>query len=490
MILQKTFLIFCTLLSGLYAFAQSSFVRQQEIIFSLAENQEMCRQVGISAGRPDCLSSGKIVQLPVSDTLFFCDVPVVTTESERALFEQLLFPDGSCRRFMTLASLCDLYFPLFQKKLNSRGLHKDFRWIPLVVSGCNVSYKSTSGKAGLWAMDYLVARKYHLRVDKLIDERCGGDFTTDAASAHLKDLIGRCDGRHDAALIAYFSGMPALNQLQEGGSDLLARADQTVAYQIKFLAYVKTVMESARVDNRLQNYFDVFGNYESVFCENDIRFEAINALMGIDTKELREWNPVYCGDVIVGDYKKIPFMIDATKVIRFSALQDSLANWQPQIIVETEIVETTYISYKVKRGDSLGKIAQKYNISVSELKRLNRIKGNTIQQGKVLKIPVTRKVVAAKDKADPTAKDLPAVSSEAPKPDSTAKSVGEAPVANVVKKPVREQENKVVYVVKSGDSLWKIAKKYKGVTEKDIMKWNKIGENLRPGQRLIIYPGK
>jgi LysM repeat protein len=42
------------------------------------------------------------------------------------------------------------------------------------------------------------------------------------------------------------------------------------------------------------------------------------------------------------------------------------------------------------------------------------------------------------------------------------------------------------YTVKSGDSLWSIARKYPGVTENDLMKWNKCGANIRPGQRLVI----
>ena len=41
--------------------------------------------------------------------------------------------------------------------------------------------------------------------------------------------------------------------------------------------------------------------------------------------------------------------------------------------------------------------------------------------------------------------------------------------------------------VKSGDTLWKIASKYKGVTPEEIMKWNKCGAKIRPGQKLKIY---
>jgi LysM repeat protein len=67
------------------------------------------------------------------------------------------------------------------------------------------------------------------------------------------------------------------------------------------------------------------------------------------------------------------------------------------------------------------------------------------------------------------------------------KKIGDARKA---KRSSSTDKKKVTYTVKSGDSLWTIAKKYPGVSDKDIMKWNNCNENLRPGQKLIIYPKK
>ena len=467
-------------------FSQNGFLKQQDEVFSAAVNQEMCLRIGISGKNAECDMPRQSWKIPNSDTLSFLDSPIYVSATEREQFKSLIFPDANCDRFLKLASLCDLYFPLFSKSLTAKGLHKDCRWIPLVLSGCNPSYRSSYGTAGLWSMDFLVARKSHLRVDKLIDERCGGDFTTDAATAHLKELNSLCKGDNLKMLIAYINGVPALNGLKST-SDLLSSLDQKTAMRIKLMAYLKSLMESARLQNKLQNYFDVFGEYDGVFCESDIEFEAMTAILGITPKELSIWNPVYCGESLVGRYRKIPFLIDVTKVTRFNALRDSLTNWQPPLPVLPITVEPAFIYYKVKRGDSIGKIAQRYKISVSELKRINGLKSNTIQNGKTLKIPV--KNVEAKEISNvipPTKPDL-VENSEPENSDSLKKPIVDTPIKKEIKPEKKDTEKKVVYVVKSGDSLWKIAKKYKGVTEKDIMKWNKIGLNLKPGQRLTIY---
>jgi len=54
-------------------------------------------------------------------------------------------------------------------------------------------------------------------------------------------------------------------------------------------------------------------------------------------------------------------------------------------------------------------------------------------------------------------------------------------------KPVEKPSGKkITYTVKSGDTLWGIGQKYK-VKDADLMKWNNIGTNIQPGQKLIIY---
>ena len=98
--------------------------------------------------------------------------------------------------------------------------------------------------------------------------------------------------------------------------------------------------------------------------------------------------------------------------------------------------ETGYIEYAVKKGDSLYNIAQKYNTTVDELKRLNQLSSNLLNIGQVLQIPNT--------------------------------------------------EEAITYTVKSGDSLYSIARKYNTSVDEIKRKNNLTSNLLNIGQMLII----
>jgi len=106
---------------------------------------------------------------------------------------------------------------------------------------------------------------------------------------------------------------------------------------------------------------------------------------------------------------------------------------------------TSYIYYRVRRGDTLSEIAQKYGVSVKTLKRVNRLRSSKIYAGQLLKIPVARKG-------------------------------GKRKVVYTY----------VTYRVRRGDTLIKIARRF-GVSYKKIMRINGLkSTRIRVGQRLKI----
>jgi len=139
-------------------------------------------------------------------------------------------------------------------------------------------------------------------------------------------------------------------------------------------------------------------------------------------------------------------------------MQDSIARWKPAKPIE--VAQSTTDTHTVRKGESLGSIAKKHHVSVRSIQRANQMKQTKIQPGQMLKIP---KVGAP----NPVEKPDQKASTENRKPETASK----------------EQ----VYIVKNGDSLWKIAKRFKGVSESDIKKWNHCGDDIRPGQKLIIH---
>ena len=112
--------------------------------------------------------------------------------------------------------------------------------------------------------------------------------------------------------------------------------------------------------------------------------------------------------------------------------------------VERSTTETIHV---VKKGETLGKIAQKYKCSVTDLKKWNNLKTNNIQIGQKLKVY----------------------------PPQQASGGGQG-----------SSGGETTYTVKSGDSLWSIAKKF-NVTVEHIKKKNNLKSNdLKVGQKLKL----
>jgi membrane-bound lytic murein transglycosylase D len=124
--------------------------------------------------------------------------------------------------------------------------------------------------------------------------------------------------------------------------------------------------------------------------------------------------------------------------------------------------------HQVKRGDTLFKIANRYGCSVTELKTWNNIRGNRIVPGQKLAVHQSGTgkshgaVLAGKSSAGNAKKVAAAKHSGSPKVHT--------------------------YKVRRGDTLWKIAQKFDGITVKDIMKTNRIrkAKDLKPGTTLKI----
>lgn len=163
--------------------------------------------------------------------------------------------------------------------------------------------------------------------------------------------------------------------------------------------------------------------------------------------------------------------------------------------------------YTVQRGDNLSAIARKFNISVAELKELNNLEDANVQLDAKLRIQKAGEVVEAAKQLD--RKDFVAytvvkgdnLGSIAKKYDVTVAALqqwNELKDNNVQvgKKILILSDNQQIvstsekvahYLVKKGDSLFKIAQKYPGVTVSDIKKWNGInGNELKPGMKLKI----
>ncbi len=530
------------------AIGQQSFFSSQQKVFQKSQQQWLSQELSL-LNQPHfkCDNKAHHWDFPTKDSCLIFGQKLFINKKEKEQFKELIFPSGDCRQYLALLSMCDLYFPLFKRECTNAKIHDDYRFLPLLLSGCSQSFEDNEGKAGLWALDFLVARKYHLRVDSLIDERKGGDFTTKVATYYIQELNQKFAADNFLTTIAYLKGVPYTSQLQTtiDISELMHALDENTRSFILLLAYCKELIESSRTDNQLNNYFDIMANFEPVAATQKFRMEGLCEILQLNQYAVRQFNPVYTGAFIEPGYRKVPFMLDRVAALKFEALSDSIYKWSPQttssITEEKEITEEAFY-YKVKRGDSLGKIAEKNHVTIKEIKKWNNIKGDKIAKGQKLKlyrqIKKSKKKPPAEEKREdeslpPANKNIDSKEVTEVKPDevmvdhtnriNVLNEEAEALISSgkyqqatnkyeeIIKLDPQNEQAKtklistrkkladskkasdsgtLTYTVKSGDSLWKIAKKYPGVTDKDIMKWNKCGEDIRPGQKLIIHTGR
>ena len=370
-----------------------------------------------------------------------------------------------------LMALSEYYFPLFEKELDNMDVPLEIKYLAIVESALKPRAKSRVGATGLWQFMYPTGKMYGLNVTSYVDERSDPIKSTIAASKYLAKLY-EIFGDWDLALAAYNSGPGNVNKAirRSGGYQNywnlrphLPR--ETAGYLPAFLAtmYIFEYAEEHGFKKAASQYR--YMETDTIHVKQTISLDQVAELMDLPIEELQFLNPAYKLDIIPyvegEDYTlRLPrhaigkFVTNEKEIYaHVQAELDKREKPMPQIFEEE-----TKTTYKVRSGDYLGKIARKYGVRVSDLKKWNGLRSNNLRIGQNLKIFSKRPTVNTTPKA--------AVA-------SSTNAVASA-----------EQKT---YKVRQGDSLWSISKKFPGVSVENIKEWNDIsGTNLRVGTTLKI----
>ena len=211
---------------------------------------------------------------------------------------------------------------------------------------------------------------------------------------------------------------------------------------------------------------------------------------GVAMSDLKKWNrlksskaprgknlKIYSYESVAVTPKKVETKATESKVDK--AITDANTTVSDKNFKEEQVVSfvKTTKNYKVRKGDNLGSIAAKYDVSVSDIKEWNKLKKNAISSGKILKIMTTERVVSK-------------VRKEIKSDKKPVETKNEVVVSNEVKsdKNNTSEASKTpeYYVIQKGDNLGNIAKKY-GVTVEDLKQWNNLLDvNVQLGFQLKI----
>ncbi|MGO2294018.1 MAG: LysM peptidoglycan-binding domain-containing protein [Psychroflexus halocasei] len=377
-----------------------------------------------------------------------------------------------------LISLSRFYFPLFEQTFDKYDIPLEMKYLALVESALNPRAKSRVGATGLWQFMYTTGKMYDLDVSSYVDERMDPIASTEAAAQYLKKLYTMFDD-WDLALAAYNSGPGNVSKaIRRSGGEInywkLRRflPRETAGYVPSFQAMMY-LFEYADEHNLAPNEpSHVFYATDTIRTKKLIKLEHVATATDLDLEYLKFLNPSYKLGIIPYEkdknyYLRLPYHA----VGLFVANENKIYNYaETQLAQQEEPLPKYYkaddkIRYRVRSGDYLGKIASKFGVYTSQIKRWNNLRSDRLKIGQRLTIYPKK----------PTA----VVESSPQKEKKKQKSLKK-----------KSSSNRSTYIVKNGDSLWSISRKFQDVTIEDIKKLNDLNTNrLKPGMTLQIRKG-
>lgn len=398
------------------------------------------------------------------------------------------------RSFERLMGISQFYFPLFEEALAAQNIPLEIKYLSVVESALNPRAVSRVGATGLWQFMYQTGKQYGLKVDTYADDRRDPLKASAAAAQYMKNMYA-IFGDWDLVLASYNTGPGNVAKAirRSGGKQNYWNIrpylhKETQGYVPAFLAtmYIFEYHKEHGIkpDKSIANHFAT----DTVMIKKSLTFKQLSELLDVSIAELQFLNPTYKREEIPfisgeSHFLRLPvdkiavFTSNEDKIYAYADYESSRREkpFQSMLAARDSIGTSSKIKYhKVRRGDSLSEISDKYGISLSDLKKWNRLRSNKAPLGRSLKI-YTNENTAVATTSKATAKDTAATA-----------------IASTTNKVFKEE--KVVsykdvvkyYRVKSGDNLGEISDKY-GVSVAEIKKWNKLkSNNIALGASLKI----
>ncbi|MEY4432960.1 MAG: hypothetical protein RLZZ44_1090 [Bacteroidota bacterium] len=393
------------------------------------------------------------------------------------------------RSFERLMAVSEYYFPLFEEAFDKQNVPLEIKYLAVVESALNPKAVSRVGATGLWQFMYQTGKQYGLKIDSYVDERSDPLKASEAAAQYMKNMYA-IFGDWDLVLASYNSGPGNVAKAirRSGGQQNYWNIrknlpKETQGYVPAFLAtmyiYEYHKEHGIKPERAPIKHFAT----DTIMIKRQMSFQQISDLIDIPVAQLQILNPSYKLNVVpvykdqthflrLPQDKMAVFTSNESKIYAYVDREANLREKPFQIVrpivpqdsVNTyqRLAQAKVRYYRVKRGDNLSTIAQKYDVAVDDLKKWNNIKGNQVAYGKNLRV----NGIEAEQKSIAVAK------------------------VEVDKKGIQKDTltaaSASFYVVQKGDNLNAIAKKF-NITVADLQDWNKLtNTNVQLGASLQV----
>jgi membrane-bound lytic murein transglycosylase D len=397
-----------------------------------------------------------------------------------------------------MLGLSEYYFPIFDQVFDYYGVPNELKYMTIIESALNPRAYSRARAVGLWQFIYSTGRTYGLTINSFVDERLDPYKESRAAAMYVKDLYNIF---HDWTLViaAYNCGPINVEKAirRSGGHhnywDIYYHLPRQTRGHIPAFIAATYVMNYYKEHNMHPLKPEIPLLCDTIMINRPLHLRQVSEVLNLPLKELRDLNPHYIRDIIPAFDKPYAIVLPLKYSLRFIDLQDSIFAFKDSIYLNRNMLANPIhthgrggyspgapkgnyasIIYTVKSGDNLGYIAQWFHVRISDLRDWNDISGRNIREGQ----KITLFVPNTKASYYKQFNEMSYVEKQ--------KAIGAPADQNLT--TISPDGKFVLYIVKYGDTVWDIAKKYPGVTGTEIMEVNNISNanKIVPGQKIKI----
>ena len=298
-----------------------------------------------------------------------------------------------------MLGLSSYYMPILEQTFAKYDLPQELKYLAVIESALSPTARSRAGAMGMWQFMYTTARAYGLKINSFVDERMDVEKAADAAARYLRDAY-TVFGDWNLAISSYNCGAGNVQKaIRRSGSrkfwdiyDYLPRETRGYVPAMVGAMYAMTYYREYGIqpqDVGMPAAVDTF------HITRNLHFRQINETAGVPMEIIKEFNPQYTHDIIPGSeglcvlrlpYKWTSAYLAAEADSLYTHLADSLLS--PQVLSSIKNISDSGngTAYKVKSGDTLGRIAAKYHVTVKQLMKWNHLKSTNIRIGQRLYI--------------------------------------------------------------------------------------------------------
>ena len=287
------------------------------------------------------------------------------------------------------------YLPLFEEQLQNQKIPIEIKYLPIIESRLDPSAVSKVGATGLWQFMFYTALENGLTMNSYVDERMDPYKSTAAAALYLNKLY-KIHNDWTLVLASYNAGPRTISRAKKKSGGYTNYWNmrpflptETANYIPSFIATMYILEYGKEHGINTHENKKTVRYTEKITIKKKTAFEHISDFFDYSTDSIKNLNPSYIHGIVPGNNKNelsLPIKLVDSFVMQeeeFYTFVKSEFDKREKPLPDLYSIDSKLI-YKVKYGEFLGKIARKFGVKVSDIKRWNNLKNDNIRENQKL----------------------------------------------------------------------------------------------------------